>query len=46
MSPSKFAAVILRAGDRVVIESAGGGGYGDPHQREPELVLADAAEGW
>jgi len=45
VSPSKFAGVILRRGDRVVIESAGGGGYGDPLLREPELVLADAAEG-
>ncbi len=45
VSPSKFAGVILRRGDRVVIESAGGGGYGDPRLREPELVLADAAEG-
>jgi N-methylhydantoinase A/oxoprolinase/acetone carboxylase beta subunit/N-methylhydantoinase B/oxoprolinase/acetone carboxylase alpha subunit len=45
VSPSKFAGVILRRGDRVVIESAGGGGYGDPRLREPDLVLADAAEG-
>lgn len=45
VSPSKFAGVVLRRGDRVVIESAGGGGYGDPSLREPELVLADAAEG-
>jgi N-methylhydantoinase B/oxoprolinase/acetone carboxylase alpha subunit len=45
VSPSKFAGVVLRHGDRVVIESAGGGGYGDPRLRESDLVLADVADG-
>ena len=45
MSSSKFAGVILRHGDRVAIESVGGGSYGDPHLREPEPVFADAADG-
>ena len=27
------------------IESAGGGGFGDPHERDPELVLRDVRAG-
>ena len=42
-SPSKLSGVSLRAGDVVRIESAGGGGFGDPRAREPELVLRDVA---
>ncbi len=30
-------------GDVVRIESAGGGGFGDPRERDPELVLRDVA---
>jgi N-methylhydantoinase B len=44
-SPSKFANVVLREGDAVVIESAGGGGYGPARERERELVLADVEAG-
>jgi N-methylhydantoinase B len=42
--PSK-ANVELRRGDRLVIEIAGGGGYGDPHDRDPELVRRDVEDG-
>jgi len=36
---------VLETGDRVVCDgSAGGGGYGDPYEREPELVLADVLD--
>src|SRR5215470_9601380 len=42
--PSKLVTT-LRAGDRVVLETAGGGGYGDPSRREPELVRLDVADG-
>jgi 5-oxoprolinase (ATP-hydrolysing) len=45
VSPSKFAGVVLRSGDVVRIESAGGGGFGDPHEREPELVARDLLDG-
>jgi N-methylhydantoinase B len=31
----------LRRGDRLVIETAGGGGYGDPRDRDPKLVRDD-----
>jgi N-methylhydantoinase B len=36
----------IAPGERVVSHTCGGGGYGDPHEREPELVLHDAKEGW
>jgi N-methylhydantoinase B len=42
--PSKLVTT-LRAGDRVVFETAGGGGYGDPAARDPEQVRADLADG-
>jgi N-methylhydantoinase B len=29
-----------------MIESAGGGGYGDPREREPELVVRDVLDGF
>jgi N-methylhydantoinase B len=42
--PSKLVTT-LRAGDRVVMETAGGGGYGDPAARDPAQVRADLADG-
>lgn len=42
--PSKIATV-LRKGDRLTVETAGGGGYGDPKQRARERVLADVSDG-
>jgi N-methylhydantoinase B len=33
-------------GDRVILQSAGGGGYGDPLERNPALVCADVADGY
>ncbi|HKP18526.1 MAG TPA: hydantoinase B/oxoprolinase family protein [Gaiellaceae bacterium] len=41
----KAAAVVLEVGERVVSVSGGGGGYGDPLDREPALVLEDVLEG-
>lgn len=35
----------LRKGDRVVTETAGGGGYGDPARRPPQARLRDRADG-
>ena len=46
VSPSKFADVVVHDGDRVRIDSAGGAGYGDPSERDVELVLADVREGF
>ena len=36
----------LAPGDRVRFVLSGGGGYGDPREREPERVLADVAQGY
>jgi N-methylhydantoinase B len=33
----------LRPGDRVVLHTPGGGGYGPPSERDPELIAADVA---
>jgi N-methylhydantoinase B len=35
----------VAAGDRLVLEMPGGGGYGDPHARNPELVALDVRDG-
>lgn len=36
---------VIPAGDMLVLEMPGGGGYGDPHLRDPELVLEDVRSG-
>jgi N-methylhydantoinase B len=40
------AALELQPGERIVSVSAGGGGYGNPRDRDPEAVLHDVREGW
>ena len=45
VSASKFANVTLRAGDEILIESAGGGGFGSPREREPARVRRDVELG-
>lgn len=45
-TPGKVTGYPLRAGDVVVMQSAGGGGFGDPLTREPERVRADVAAGY
>lgn len=45
-SPSKFSGITLREGDQVRIAMPGGGGYGDPRERAPELVERDVQEGF
>jgi N-methylhydantoinase B len=35
----------LKPGDTVVMDAAGGGGYGDPAKRDPELLARDLREG-
>jgi N-methylhydantoinase B len=39
------AQVKVRAGEIIVAIGAGGGGYGDPHQRDPQHVLEAVREG-
>jgi N-methylhydantoinase B len=36
----------LRAGTLLRVDTAGGSGYGDPHSREPALVLTDVQNGY
>jgi N-methylhydantoinase B/oxoprolinase/acetone carboxylase alpha subunit len=42
--PSKIA-TLLHPGDRVIVETAGGGGYGDPARRDPPGIAGDIANG-
>lgn len=42
--PSKLV-TRLEKGDRLIVETAGGGGYGPPEQRSRELLDADVANG-
>jgi N-methylhydantoinase B/oxoprolinase/acetone carboxylase alpha subunit len=45
-SPTKFTNVVLREGDELRYRTPGGGGFGDPRDREPERVREDVLEGW
>jgi len=38
--------VKLKKGDKIFYGSSGGGGFGDPLEREPELVLDDVIDEW
>jgi N-methylhydantoinase B/oxoprolinase/acetone carboxylase alpha subunit len=46
VSPTKFTNVLLKRGDVVRYVTPGGGGYGDPFQRDPDAVLDDVRNGW
>jgi N-methylhydantoinase B len=35
----------LKAGDRILLKSAGGGGFGDPRERDRDALARDVAEG-
>jgi N-methylhydantoinase B len=43
--PDKTTGVRMAAGDRFVVETSGGGGLGDPGNRDPALIAADLADG-
>jgi N-methylhydantoinase B len=45
-TPGKVGGFKLKRGDILVIRSAGGGGFGDPLERPPELVSEDVREGY
>lgn len=45
-TPGKVTNHPIVAGDVVVMQSAGGGGYGDPLARDPERVRADVRAGY
>ena len=36
----------MRAGERFVLRSAGGGGYGDAQRRDPDALARDIEEGY
>ncbi len=36
----------MRTGERFLLQSAGGGGFGDPSRRDPEALARDLAEGY
>jgi len=36
----------LSPGDEIVMDAAGGGGFGDPLERDPELVESDVTDGY
>ncbi len=42
----QFGTEILMPGEKIVTQSTGGGGYGDPLKRDPERVRHKAREGW
>ena len=42
--PTKTSALFLRAGDAIDVATPGGGGYGDPFDREPALVANDVRD--
>jgi N-methylhydantoinase B len=44
--PTRYADYPLRQGNVFRLDTPGGGGFGDPFQREPERVLADVREGY
>jgi 5-oxoprolinase (ATP-hydrolysing) len=44
--PSKVTAARLSGGDTLTITVPNSGGYGDPLERDPELVLADVLDGF
>ena len=46
MRRGRIAHIDLEPGDRVRVVTGAGGGYGDPLDREPALVLADVLDGY
>lgn len=46
VSPSKFSNIPIHQGDVVSVRTAGGGGYGDPTDRDVDAVLRDVELGY
>ena len=44
--PSKLPNMAAKTGDRVIMIGPGGGGYGDPLERDPHQVLEDVRDGY
>ena len=45
-SSSKYAAITIRPGDRVQLIAPGGGGWGDPAERDRAAIAEDVREGY
>jgi N-methylhydantoinase B len=45
-SSSKYSNIVIRPGDRVHLIAPGGGGYGDPAERDPSAIRDDILEGY
>jgi N-methylhydantoinase B len=43
---SKDQDIAIAAGDRILVSTPGGGGYGDPARRDPALIARDVARGY
>jgi 5-oxoprolinase (ATP-hydrolysing)/N-methylhydantoinase B len=46
VSSSKYANITFHPGDRVKLVTPGGGGYGDPKERDRAAIAEDVAEGY
>ena len=46
VSPSKFVNIRLKRGDRILVHSPGGGGFGAPSARDEEALRQDMADGF
>ena len=46
VSSSKFANVRFEPGDRIKLTTPGGGGYGEPRERDRDAVREDLREGY
>jgi N-methylhydantoinase B len=44
--PNPKARIDLESGQSIQLNTPGGGGYGDPFERDPERVLADVIAGY
>jgi N-methylhydantoinase B len=43
---TKETGLTIRPGDRLVLESGGGGGWGDPAGRDPQAIAEDIENGF
>ena len=43
---AKVAGYPVRSGQKLMLETGGGGGWGDPHERPVDAVLADVVDGY
>ncbi|MCP3761350.1 hydantoinase B/oxoprolinase family protein [Domibacillus sp. A3M-37] len=44
--PSKLPNMVMKEGDTILLTGPSGGGYGDPFERDPNLVLHDVIDGY